>query len=301
MRPVKPRFPWGARVSALHHRLLHAHDFALINPLQVESALWKDLPATPLLPEKISVQPEVMPRLIALRGMSDAACVDLLERAGRHERYSRHPYFSALLVADGDAPAIAAHLSRRLVIAMPDAGHALLRYFDPRVFRHLGWLLTEAQMNLLLGPVNQWSWRTAAGAWQQHSRIEAASTLSGLRLTSGQWDSLQRVGLLNKSLRQIERSAPGIAIDDRSARRVDTLLRDAYEQHRLTDEADRRLYAEQGIRFHPHIHRHPQLAERLARARDGQTSYLGACRDLDATNLQQFATELDQLPRTMLK
>lgn len=288
-------------MSALHHRLLLAHDFALINPLQVESALWKDLPATPLLPEKISVQPEVMPRLIVLRGMSDAACVDLLERAGRHERYSRYPFLSALLVAGGDATVIATHLSRRLVIATPDAGHALLRYFDPRVFRHLGWLLTEAQMNLLLGPVSQWSWRTAAGFWQQHSRTEAASVLAGLRLTSGQWDSLQRLGLLNKSLRQIERSAPDLVIDDQSAKCVDALLRDAYEQHRLADEADRRLYAEQGFRFHPHIHRHPQLVERLARARECRESYVGACRDLDAARLQQFATELDQPPRTMLK
>lgn len=288
-------------MSSLHHRLLLAHDFALINPLQVESALWSDLPATPLLPEKISVQSELMPRLIPLRGMSDAACVDLLERAGRHERYSRHPFFSALLVADGDTPAIAAHLSRRLVIAMPDAGNALLRYFDPRVFRHLSWLLTEAQMNLLLGPVTHWSWRNMAGTWQQHVRVEVSSLLSGLRPTPEQWDSLQRLGLLNKSLCQIERNAPGTVIDDRAARCVDTLLRDAYEQHRLTDEADRRLYAEQAFRFHRHIHRHPQLVERLARASDGRESYLGACRDLGAAKLQQFATELDQPPRTMLK
>lgn len=288
-------------MSSLHHRLLLAHDFALINPLQVESALWSDLAATPLLPEKISVQPELMPRLVPLRAMSDATCADLLNRAGRHERYSRHPFFSALLVADGDVPVIAAHLSRRLVIAMPDAGSALLRYFDPRVFRHLSWLLTETQMSLLLGPVTHWSWRNMAGAWQQHMRVDVPSLLSGLRLTPEQWDSLQRLGLLNKSLRQIECNAPGIVIDDQSARCVDALLRDAYEQHRLTDESDRRLYAEQGFRFHPHIHRHPQLAERLARARECRESYVGACRDLDATRLLQFATELDQPPRTMLK
>lgn len=288
-------------MSSLHHRLLLAHDHALINPLQVEAALLNGLPATPLLPEKVKAQPELMPRLISLRGMSDATCCDLLERAQRHEKYSRHPFFSALLVTKADTRIVATHLSRRLVIRTQNNDSALIRFFDPRVFRHLNWMLTEAQMNLLMGPVTHWSWRNTDGAWQQHTRVEVPSVLSGLRLTPEQWGSLQRLGLLNKSLRQIERNAPGIAIDDQSAKCVDTLLRDAYEQHRLTNEADRRLYAEQGIRFHPHIHRHPQLVERLACAREGQASYLGACGDLDAIKLQQFVTELEQPIRTTLK
>jgi hypothetical protein len=288
-------------MAELHHRLLLEHDYAIINPLQVESALWSDLPTTPLVPKQVGARPELMPRLLRLQDMSDDAKTGLLARAQRHEKFSRHPFLSALLVADVDSPGLAAHISLRLILRTPDGGNAFFRYFDPRVFRHLSWLLTETQMNLLLGPVTHWSWRNMAGAWQQHMRVDVPSLLSGLRLTPEQWDSLQRLGLLNKSLRQIERSAPGIAIDDRSARRVDTLLRDAYEQHRLTDEADRRLYAEQAFRFHRHIHRHPQLVERLARASEGRESYLGACRDLDVAKLRQFATELDQPPRTMLK
>lgn len=287
-------------MAALDHRLLLANHFALINPLQVESALWRDLPATPIVPRDTRIQPDLMPHLLVLRGMSDATCVDLLERANRHEKYSRHPFFSALLTASADTPWVASHLSRRLVVRTPDTRAVLLRYFDARVFRHLRWLLTEAQINLLMGPIEFWTWRDTAGNWQRYRRGEALAVLSGLSLGSEQWGSLQRIGLINKCLRQIERHTPAVVLDDAIARRADTLLREAHDRCHLVDEADRCLYAEQGIRFHPRIHRHPQLVERLAHARNGKVGYVAACRDLDATILQRFATELTQPTRTML-
>lgn len=279
-------------MAAVHHRLLLAHDHAVINPLQVDAALWSDLPVMPLMPHKVEVRTELTPRLISLRGMSDTACITLLERAQRHEKYSRHPFFSALLVTDADTSDLTAHLSRRLGIRTPDGGSALLRYFDPRVFRHLDWLLTNAQMKLLMGRITRWSWRDTAGDWQQYTPVETPSVLSNFRLTPGQFDSLQRLGLLNKTLSQIERDVPDIALDDVSAKRVDALLREAHERHRLTDDADRRLYAVQAMTVHGDIHRHPQFVQRLSRARECSGSYVAACRDLDPTTLRQFAAEL---------
>lgn len=254
--------------------------------------MWSDLSATPLVPEQVEVRPELMPRLIPLRGMSDAACTDLLERAQRHQKYSRHPFFSALLGTDADTPAVAAHLSRRLVIHTPDDGNALLRHFDPRVFRHLAWLLTDAQMTLLMGRIARWTWRDTTGDWNQYARVETPPVLSGFRLTPEQWGSLQRLGLLNKTLHQIERDAPEIALDDVSAKRIDALLHEAHQQHRLAADADRRLYAMHAVTIHPDIHRHPQIVQRLAHAHECPGGYVATCHDLDQTTLRQFATEL---------
>lgn len=283
----------------LEHRLLFTHSFALLNPLQVEAALWSDLATTPIVPNKIKVQAELMPRLFTLRGMSDDTCSNLLERARRHEKYSRQPFFSALLFSDADTVAVAAHLSRRLLGDAPDGSHVLFRYFDPRVFSHLKWLLDTSQMALLMGRVTRWSWRNAAGDWEQHERVGAPSALSRLHLTPEQSSSLRRLGLLNKTLDQLKRVAPGIALDDRLAKRADALLHEAHAQHRLTDAADRRLYAEQAIVFHPAIHTHPQLLQRLARTREATTSYIGACRDLTPTTLRALAAELAPPTRTL--
>lgn len=279
-------------MADLHHRLLQAHDYAILNPLQVDADLWSDLPFTPLVPARVEVRPELMPRLFPLRGFSDTACANLLERVQRHEKYSRHPFFSALLVTDADTSAVAANLSNRLVIQTPDGGNALLRHFDPRVFRHLAWLLTDTQMTLLMGRIARWTWRDTARDWQQYDRIETPSVLSGFRVTPEQWDTLQRLGLLNKTLHQIEHREAGLVLADGSAKRIDALLREAWQQHRLTADADRRLYATQAVTIHPDIHRHPQIVQRLDRAHERPGGYVGACRDLDQTTLRQFATEL---------
>lgn len=278
-------------MNLLHHRFLLAHDFALINPLQVDSALWSDLPTVPLAHTAIDSGRHLLPRLLELRSLGDALCADLLERSAHHDRSSRHPYVSALIRSASNVQDLGSWLSRQLLITGPDRSPALLRYYDPRVFRHLRWLLSDAQLGFLLGSVEAWSWRDGSGNWQSQYRGRH-SPLPSLRLHAGQWDSLQRLGLLNESLRQIARIAPAIELGDDLARRTDALLASAYREHGLADPVDRRLFAVQAIVFHPRIHSHPQLARRLASARDGTGSYAAACGDLDDPTLRSFASEL---------
>ncbi len=184
-------------------------------------------------------------------------------------------------------------LSGRLIVRGPDKNLALLRYYDPRVFRHLRWLLEEDQMSLLLLGIESWNWCDADGQWQQF-RPSGDAPRADLRLTAEQWGGLQRLGLLNQCLQNIGDREPGRTGDDAIAKSAYVLLQKSYEQHGLTDSADRCLYAEQGVRFHPEIHRHPALAERLARTHGGATSYVSACRDLDDIALQKFAKDLRQ-------
>lgn len=279
-------------MADLSHHLLAAHDYALINPLQVEAALWRDLPATPLVTHGLDVRTDLMPRLLSLRDISEEACINLLERARRHERTSRHPFFSALLVAEADTPSVVAHLSQRLLIDAPDGQKALFRYFDPRVFRHLKWLLSNRQMTLLMGRTTRWSWRDTVGDWQQYERVGSPSVLSGMRLDSVQWRGLQRLGLLNKTLAQVARVNRRTALDDACAKGVDALLCEAHDKWRLYDDADRCLYAVQAITIHPAIHRHPRMQERLVLTRDSAGSFVAVCSDLNDTTLRTLAAEL---------
>lgn len=278
-------------MRALDHRSLFAWDLALINPLQVGSSLWNDLPTVPLVPEEVEPQQQLMPRLLDLRDLSDTLRVSLLGRSQRHRRASRHPYFSALLRSEATTREVSAHLVRQLLVSAPDGSRALLRFYDPRVFRHLCWLLDGAQLSTLLGRIDAWCWCGGPAHWRTHQREGAATSLR-LRLQPRQWETLRRLDLLNKSLQQIERITPALAVDDAVAQRTDALLATAYREYGLADPADRCLFAVQATVFHPGIHSHPQLASRLVRARDAATSYVGACADLDDSTLRELASEL---------
>ncbi|MDH5822331.1 DUF4123 domain-containing protein [Luteimonas sp. RD2P54] len=280
-------------MGGLWHRQLLAQDYALINPLQVDSELWSDLPVVPLVPKGFETQAHLMPRLLELKAMPEDARLQLLDRVSDQQRHSRFPYFSALFVATPPLEKVVMRLSSRLAIRGPDQSKALLRYYDPRVFHHLRWLLQEDQLGFLLLGIDSWSWRDVGGQWQQY-RCSGTPTRSELRLTAEQWDDLQRLGLLNRCLQQIASSDPARASTAVIAQAANALLKAAFERHALSDSADRCLYAEQGIRFHSKIHHHPAMVERLDRAREGIISYVGACRDLDDAALQRFAEDLHQ-------
>lgn len=299
MQPVKPPCHWEGEVTELHHRLLLEHDYAIINPLQVESVLWSDLPVTPLVPKPAETRAALMPRLLHLDDLSDGIRDDLLERARRHGNYSRHPFLSALLVADTSPRVLAAQLAQRLILRMPDGDSAFFRYFDPRVFHHLQWVLNENQMAVLMGHVVCWTWRDSAGSWQRYPRPEATIPLSTLRVDFSQWGALQRMALLNRALENIEQNLPGTEASGISTPRVDALLVEASRNHGLASDEDRLLYVVQAATLHPAIHCHPQIVQRLACGRGSSGGYVGACRDLDSTTLRRFVTELTSPSRTL--
>lgn len=280
-------------MGALWHRPLLSQDYALINPLQVDEALWSDLPVTPLVPKGFGAHAHLMPRLLELRLMSEDARIQLLERVSTQRRNSRFPYFSSLFVTDLSREEVVARLSGRLLVHGAEGSKALLRYYDPQVFRHLRWLLRQEQLNSLLLGIKSWDWTDGSGQWQRYRPVGAVPR-SELRLTGEQWGDLQRLGLLSRCLRQVARNEPDKARDDAVAKSANSLLKAAYERHGLTDAADRCLYAEQAIRFHPEIHCHPGMVERIARVSNGGVGYVGACSDLDDAALQRFATDLRQ-------
>lgn len=278
-------------MTVLDHRLLLAQDYALINPLQVDSSLWHDLPLVPLSPKDLAGEPASMPRLLALREMAEPACLHLLERVHEQARRCKYPYFSALIVSSRTANEVSAQLAERMIVRGPDRRSAILRYFDPRVFRHLRWILNKTQMDSLLRNIHIWTWLTPAGNWSQHHCASAASP-SRLRLTDKQWQTLQRLRLLNRCLEQIAIHVPKTLNDDAIAQHVDVLLHTAHTEYGLCGDEDRTLYALQAARFHPRIGEHPEIRVRLSNVQNGEISYVGACGDLSDDALSRFAGQL---------
>ena len=283
----------AADTLGLDHRRLLAHDYALINPLHVDSQFWSDLPVESLAPEG-AVDTALYPCLLELARLPYDERIDLLDRDSAHRRHSRKAFFSALLRASVPWKDLAAHLRRQMVMRGPPPAReqVLLRYYDPAVFRHLLWVLNQGQRYALLGVVTHWSWRDPQHGWRQYERENAPDPTRHM-LDHLQWDTLKRLGLLNRSLQHWMRSERDLLNDGVDFyRRVDSLLKESWTVHQLRDEADRHQYATFELR-HPGIHRHPHLVERLAGARNGVTSYTGACRDLDLARLRNLAAELD--------
>lgn len=282
----------SAEVIELDHRPILGCDYAVINPLQVDEVVWGDLPTARIVPASFRAQPQLFPVLLVLDDLDFDTRIGLLDRMESWESGSEYPYFSALLQSD----ATPSRVQRHLASLMERRHHGvvdLLRPHDPRVFRHLHWLLSEAQVDDLLGPVAAWTWREPGGLWRRAVRhhLSAATTL---HLSQAQWDAYARIGLLNRLIELLRDDLPALSNDTCRAPELDSLLDTAMRVHHLSDADDRCLFAQQAVCIHPHIHAHPTIAERLHHAADGQVSYTSACASLDAEAMRQLVHDIDR-------
>ncbi|WP_166432726.1 DUF4123 domain-containing protein [Luteimonas yindakuii] len=262
------------------HRELATYHYAVVNPLQTGRSRWNDLATVALVPADLPHKAGAMPRLLDLTTLDHGQQAALLEIADAWDRENDFPFFALLLKSADPFARVAAHLARQLVVRAPDGSAALLRWHDPRVFRHLCWRLTPVQMRTLSGPVRAWCWREHHGNWRTHEVAECGDAGLRLYLTPGQWATIGRLGVLNRTIAQLGRGMPAPAPSDELCRRLDSCLQQAYDHHGLTDEADARLFVEQAI-HDPQIHQRPEIVQRLELARQGRVSYVGACADLD--------------------
>ena len=281
------------RADALPLAWLQTHSYALLNPLTGDAADWVDLPGESLVTPSVNARPHLLPQLIHLEALSAEARAALAERIVQHQRRGV-AFFCALLESRAPAARVAQHLKRHLEQRRSgDKRRWWLRFYDPHVFRHLCWQLEPEQRDRLLGPIDAWCWPDTQGHWhcQRHHSDEAPGVLH-LLLSRAQWARIDRLALLNRTLDALALMEPAREQDEALWRWVDALLERA-ERQRLPDEEDRQHYAEQAVRFHPHIHIHPEIQARLARVREQGSSYRAACADLDQARMASMAAELD--------
>lgn len=277
--------------TALRHWLL-THQYALLNPLVIEQTEWQDLPHRVLIPPQVDVRPHLLPRLILLGQLDGTERLQLASRIERHRRRGE-AYFCALLHGAADADQVAGHLQYQLVQRRGiEREPWWLRYYDPQVFRHLCWQLREDQLDRLLGPITQWCWPDGTGQWhpQRHQTLQP-TLLPALFLTEQQWQGIDRIALLNRTLATLAVAAPELEQTPALWRHTDELLELARE-YDLASGEDRALFAEQALRFHPRIHSHPALGACRERARRDGIEYSEACATLDDIGMSQLAAEL---------
>ncbi|MEZ0470328.1 DUF4123 domain-containing protein [Luteimonas salinilitoris] len=230
----------------LSHREFLAQDYALINPMQVAPDQYRDLDTVRLLPKGLDRHARMMPLLLRLKSLAEHVRIDLLHRAEQWARDYDMPLFSALMSSDVELARLKAHLLRNMLLKRLGVGRIWLRFHDPRVYRHLCWLLDGEQMARLMGPVSAWMWYDPlVGAWHTHERA-AAVELGPLQLSQAQWKAMDQVEALNRCMRDLadEDSGP---LGKGILRQLMAGLLEA-QRKGLDEIGDRVLYATQFVR-----------------------------------------------------
>lgn len=264
-------------IVELDHRLFLEQDYALINPMQVGRGAYSDLDVLRLQPKGLERHERLMPLLVHLAGVEEARRIKLLERVDDWARGHDMPLFSALLRSEKSPGQVKASLQARMVLKRDDGGRAWLRYHDPRVFRHLCWLLDDVQLATLMSPVTAWlGYDPLSGSWCRWARPDAL-VHRHLYLSPWQWQAVEQLEALNRCLRNF--ADEGKPSDDATARNVLEGLLAAREQG-LTQRDDAILYARQQFDHGKGISVLPAVADRLRQVRERAASYIMACDDL---------------------
>lgn len=296
-----PRVPrrWGQadvgievqNIGTPDHRTILAHDFALINALQVEPTARADFGAMPVVPSRFEHQAHLFPVLVELRKLPDDQRVGLLDRMETWRQSRGTPYFSALLTCDDDAATLLRHLIHRIDVRLSDGSRDVLRLHDPRVFRHLPWILRPEQLSALLGNIQRWSWPGADATWSTmvHGAASPARRLYRFQIDATQWPSVLRIADTNAVLATLQCVAPELERNVKLAPVIDAQLAEAERDFPGAAPADRRLYAEHRVHFGAQLYRRPEMQSRMARVTAGTQGYFAACAGLDDETLAAWA------------
>ena len=269
----------------LEHRLITDCPFALINPFDVDRDLWVDLPQHPLIVPRLRASPGQLPVLVDLLKLSFTSRLELVQRAWNWERANGQPLFCGFIKSTEPVERMVRHLGRRLLIKNTTGEQLFLRFYDPRVFEHLRWIFTPAQLASLMGPADVWCWQDRAGQWQCELRPELKTY--SLILEPQQLLSLGRIGTLNRILKSLVRLEPSRAVDISLVRKIDAWLQCALDEG-LSEAADLQLYVLQALKFEVDIHRYPKLVTALHAARIGQATYVSACSGISDEELYGY-------------
>jgi Domain of unknown function (DUF4123) len=268
---------------SLDHRTFLTQDFGIIDPLWVDAALWKHLPATPLGEKEFDCDVAQLPQLLCLREADELARLALLDAVDHFTANEDTPLFSALVRSSESASTLAKRLSRLLVLSRGLRGQKyLFRYFDPRVFLHLPRILHPTQMHALLAPASAWAWvNPLTQRWQEHLvapvQAEAGEDVpawrASLRLDDKQLDAIARIELVNRVLRCLRTADPQSVLDESLFPTIDSQALAAIEAQRLDDIEDQTQFVLDALEYGTQVHQAPEVHRILDGARSKQMSY----------------------------
>lgn len=274
----------------LNPRLLEKYSYAVIDPVQVDSASWKHLPVHSLAPPAYAHIASQLPHVLSLRGLDPSEREELLADVIDRTAADQAPLFCLLIESSQTPGSVIRHLSRMMIVHSPeDRKPYQLRYHDTYTLMQLAWILDADQQKTLLGPSTSWLFPLEQG-WCLRSQ-ETASAMPALRLSNEQWQQLQRVGRINVAL-----ARQNVAADQRTetGMRLSPWLATAHSVG-LTDEEDAIAFAKQGLTQHPEFYRHPRIVRTLAECEGQPKRYVRLTALLTDLDWQQIAADMSLL------
>ena len=189
----------------------------------------------------------------------------------------------AIVESDKASTRLQFHLADVLLLSKPVGGTAVFRFYDPRVFAHLRWVLGGEQVSALLGPVARWTYLDQDAGWLS---VECGGNSDDrFSVTEDQYAQIARIELVERAL-SVLRTRPSPLKAD-SPRLVELYLSrgEAYglEGHDLI------AFAVHGATTSPYFDRHPRVQAVLRAQRE--RPYLAAVRSWAEKDWEAIARE----------
>jgi hypothetical protein len=177
----------------------------------------------------------------------------LRKQAERASVSGAPPVICAILECDMATHRLHTHLSTRLALPKPEGGTAIFRFYDPRVFAHLGRILKREQLGALMGPVMRWTYLDRQAGWVT---VEGAKLPSDdFTLTSAQYEQVGRIEVVERALETLR--SHGAVIKPDMPSMLDSQLAKG-EAYGLAG-ADLLAFALHGTVVSPYFDRHPRV------------------------------------------
>jgi hypothetical protein len=264
---------------------LSSYSYALIDPIQMAEPLargdFEGLALKPLVPESLEADEPKLPLLVDLEILDEEDQQywwQILEKARQHHQ---PPVFCALLQGPRGVASrieIKEHLTKQLIQRNRRLNQRfLLRYYDPRVFAHLRWILQPHQLALLFGPLFRWSY-IHRGEWHSVDAplSDTKHTIESLIISANQWEQLNSVADINEIFKRVAEEQPEIMRGDFTvqAQQIFSFLERALQVHDLQDPEDRKVFAFHGMTISSLFDSHPLIQEILKRLQsDDEAQY----------------------------
>ena len=240
----------------IDHRLFNDHAYGLVAAEHL-NCLPADIPRTSLAIGVTADSTELMPSLIELGQLSPAQSLDLLQLMDKQISDDDMPVVSCLFSTNYDLQSVCAYFARVQMCRNLRGERAWLRVHDPRVWAQLKRAFKPSTFAKFVASIQVWTMYYDR-AWVRYApelkstRDQAFSTLL---LDDEEWAAVERIGIINRSLRALELNSYSQA-EQHSAGLDGIVVRaqTAYSLHRIDDLV---RYTCLSWRIHPQFDTHP--------------------------------------------
>lgn len=265
---------------------LDAHDYALIDQLSIDN-IPADLHVLPLVPSELKNEAHLLPLILPLHDLTEDARSTLIENEARTIATGQTPLICTLLASPADPKKLSGHLANRLLVHLSQGTKALLRYYDPRVFLQLQWILPKQQLCALFGPIETWP-VMVDNEWQKIKAPVVDKAIWSMDATTSA--RLGRIGMINQTLARLPTSLNGTRTQ--IGEQIDRYLVHAHSRYQLELDEDRVSFATHALSVNPNFDQHPIIKSLIGRLAQEQQTYSDATALLEESVWQSIGSDL---------